>query len=75
MNRERTIAYWRSMIHDGDELSDDEILISWFEQLAANAGVSFQIWQLDRQIEEWERPYASQAFANFSGGMREALYF
>lgn len=68
-NQQAVIARWRAIVKDSDSLSDEQILVDWYEQLAANSGVSFQTWRMDSNMEEWEYPYAEQGFKNFSAGM------
>jgi len=72
-DRDEILTRMREIIRDSGDLSEEQLLIEWYEQLAANAGVSFPIWLLDAQMEEWERPYAEQGFLNFSRGMAGVL--
>lgn len=60
---------WRPKLRNHETLSDEQVAVRYFSQLAANAGVSFPIWRADidflpPELEE----VARRGFYEFSQG-------
>jgi hypothetical protein len=66
MTIETAAAEARKMYRNMETVSDYDAAVMYFEQIAANSGISYESWLLDNEGSE----IAAEGFHNFSQGMK-----